>query len=106
MYPKCIVVEEFNVKLLSPELTRGQLENLHAEATNIFKRYFEEKSCECIRCSKDIASRFEQLLNDGVYNVAKLRTSEPLYEAYDYAFGTLEADWLPKFFHSNEVRYT
>jgi hypothetical protein len=43
------------------------------------------------------------LIKDGVYSVAKLRTSKPLYQAYEHTFTTLEKLWLPAFFHSNEV---
>lgn len=97
------VSEEFNIKLLSPELTETEDQNLHAEASNLFELYFEEESSSYLGCPKSVGVRFRQLLNDGVHKVAKLRTSEPLYEAYDYAFGVLETEWLGHFFHSNEV---
>lgn len=84
-------------------MSKKQLENLHTEAMNLFKIYFDRKSEDCISCPSHIGLQFEQLLHEGVYNVAKLRTSEPLYQAYDYAYNILEKDLLPGFFHSNEV---
>lgn len=98
-----VIVEDFNSKLLTPDMSKKQLENLHAEAVNLYKIYFDHKSPDCIGCSMQIELQLNQLLQEGVYNVAKLRTSEPLYQAYDYAFNVLESEWLPAFFHSNEV---
>lgn len=95
--------EDFNGKLLTPDLSKLQLETLHDEALNLYKSYFDKKSSDYIECSEKISLRLKELLSDGRYSVAKLRTTEPLYEAYDYAFGILENEWLPPFFYSNEV---
>ncbi|KAK4877057.1 hypothetical protein RN001_009563 [Aquatica leii] len=98
----CLDIEDFNNKLLIPDMSKKQLENLHAEALNIYKIYFDHKSNDYIGFNNKINDQLQRLLEEGVYNVAKLRTSEPLYKAYDFAFNVLEKDWLPGFFHSNE----
>lgn len=98
-----IFVDEFNNKLLTPDLSKKQLENLHAEATTLYKEYFDAENASFIGCSTDIAENFKKLLNDGVHHVAKFRTSEPLYQAYEHALNILENELLPPFFHSNEV---
>ncbi|XP_031347622.1 sorting nexin-14-like isoform X2 [Photinus pyralis] len=98
----CLDIEEFNHKLLIPDMSKKQLEILHTEALNIYKIYFDDKSDDYIGCGRDIELKLWQLLQEGVYHVAKLQTSEPLYKAYDFAFNVLEKDWLPQFFHSNE----
>ncbi|KAK5642032.1 hypothetical protein RI129_008199 [Pyrocoelia pectoralis] len=98
----CLDVEEFNNKLLVPDMSKKQLESLHTEALNIYKIYFDHRSDDYVGCGQDIELNLWQLLQEGVYNVAKLQTSEPLYKAYDFAFNILERDWLPQFFHSNE----
>ncbi|KRT81499.1 hypothetical protein AMK59_5266, partial [Oryctes borbonicus] len=98
----CLDVEQFNVKLILPDLSKRQLENLHTEALNLYKIYISPKSPDFIGCPDDIVTDLYRLLEEGVYNVAKLRTSEPLYKAYDHAFGVLENNHLPEFYHSNE----
>lgn len=97
------ISEQFNVKLILPDLSKRQLENLHTEALNLYKIYISPKSPDFIGCTDDIVTDLYRLLDEGVYNVAKLRTSEPLYKAYDHAFGVLENNHLPEFYHSNEV---
>lgn len=99
----CIVLEEFNNKLLKPELTKQQLEILHVEASKLYENYFSKNSSDFIGCPASISDKLKELLTEGIYNVAKLRTSEPLFEAFDYTFVVLEKDWLPIFYHSNEV---
>ncbi|KAF5269937.1 hypothetical protein FQR65_LT05736 [Abscondita terminalis] len=99
----CLDIEDFNNKLLIPDMSKKQLENLHGEALNIYKIYFDQKSNDYIGCEKEIEAQLLHLLQEGVYNIAKLQTAEPLYKAYEFAFNRLENDWLPGFFHSNEV---
>ncbi|XP_025833224.1 sorting nexin-14 isoform X2 [Agrilus planipennis] len=98
----CLDIEEFNDKLLNPDLTKKELESIHESAQNLYKMYFDSESFEYIGCSQQIATEFKHLLQKGIYNIVKLRTSEPLYQAYDYAYSHLECEWLPLFFHSNE----
>lgn len=96
--------DEFNSKLLMPDLSKKQLEDLHTEATVLYKEYFDaENASNFIGCSSQIVENFKKLLNEGVYHVAKFRTAEPLYQAYEHALNILENDLLPPFFHSNEV---
>ncbi|ERL90742.1 hypothetical protein D910_08089 [Dendroctonus ponderosae] len=97
----CLDVDDFNAKLLTPDLTKKQLEELHVQALNLHKEYFQEDSFNFIGCSSGICAQFSALIDD-IYRVAKLRTSKPLYQAYDFAFNQLEGLWLPQFFHSNE----
>lgn len=98
-----IFVDEFNNKLLTPDLSKKQLENLHAEATRLYNEYFDTNNTSFIGCSMEIVENFQKLLNEGVYQVAKFRTSEPLYQAYEHALSILENELLLPFFHSNEV---
>lgn len=98
----CMDVEEFNNKLLTPDLSKRQLEDLHTEALNLYKVYLDVNSVEFIGCSEDVVENLKELLSQGVYNVHKLRTSEPLFEAFDFAWTSLESKWLPLFYHSNE----
>lgn len=96
------VIDDFNTKLLTPDLTKKQLEELHVQALNLHKEYFQEGSFNFIGCSSETCLQFSALIDD-IYSVAKLRTSKPLYQAYDFAINQLEGLCLPQFFHSNEV---
>lgn len=99
----CRNVEDFNLKLLTPELSKLELDVLHKEATQIFHLYLQETSSDFIGCPSHISFSVEKLLNAGPNGIPKFRTSTPLYKAYDYAFNILEIEWLPVFFHSDEV---
>lgn len=99
----CFLLDEFNTKLLTPDLSKKELENLHKEATTLYNEYFDARNLNFICCSEDIIKNFHHLLQGGVYDVAKFSTSEPLYQAYEHALNILEKDYLPQFFHSNEV---
>lgn len=99
-----IITDEFNTKLLTPDLSKKELENLHNEATKLYSEYFDARNGNFIGCSESITKNFYHLLQGGVYDVAKFSTSEPLYQAYEHALNILEKDYLPQFFHSNEVR--
>lgn len=98
-----MILDEFNTKLLTPDLSKKELENLHKEATKLYTEYFNVHNENFIGCSAEIINNFHQLLQGGVYDVAKFCTSEPLYQAYEHALNILEKDYLPQFFHSNEV---
>lgn len=81
------------------------MENLHLEATRLYKLYLSSDSADFVGCPDKIISKLNNLLEEGVYNVFKLRTSEPLFQAFDFVFSILENEWLPLFYHSNEVIY-
>ncbi|CAG9770654.1 unnamed protein product [Ceutorhynchus assimilis] len=97
----CLDVDDFNTKLLTPDLSKKLLEELHCQASKLYSEYLNGESFNFIGCSREISCEFSMLISD-IYSVAKLRTSKPLYQAYDFAFNHLENFWLPQFFHSNE----
>ncbi|XP_050301492.1 sorting nexin-14-like isoform X2 [Anthonomus grandis grandis] len=97
----CLDVDDFNTKLLTPDLSKKELKELHEQALKLHKEYLNDDSYNFIGCSDTICKEFSELIDD-IYTVAKLRTSKPLYQAYDFAFNHLESIWMPQFFHSNE----
>ncbi|CAH0546449.1 unnamed protein product [Brassicogethes aeneus] len=98
----CLNVDEFNQLLLKPDLTKEQLEKLHTDAQKLYKEYLYKDSVNYIRCSENISNEFNSLIKEGVHNIAKLRTSTPLFMAYEHTFSVLENIWLPQFYHSSE----
>lgn len=86
-------------------MLKKDLDALHLEANQLHQLYLKEHSSDYIGCPPEIALSFETLLLGGSQNIPMLRTSPPLYKAYDYAFGILETKWLPLFYHSDEVSH-
>ncbi|XP_072378466.1 sorting nexin-14-like isoform X1 [Diabrotica undecimpunctata] len=98
----CLAVDDFNVKLLTPELSKKQVEELQVEATKLFKEYLDKNSFSFISCPSEISEDFKCLMQDD-YAVEKLsKQSKLLYTAYDFVINALESIWLPQFFHSTE----
>ncbi|KAJ8911435.1 hypothetical protein NQ315_005968 [Exocentrus adspersus] len=98
----CLDVDDFNTKLLTPNLSKKQLEELHSDATKLYKDYLDKESVNFIGCSDDILADFCQLISETHITEKLRKLSKLLYRAYDYTFNELESIWLPQFFHSNE----
>lgn len=95
--------DDFNTKMLTPDLSKKQIEELHEDALRLYKEYLDKDSYNFISCPTDISLDFEYLVKE-YYSIEKLtKSSKLLYKAYDYTFTALETVWLSKFFHSSEV---
>lgn len=91
------------MNLLTPDLSKKQVEELHVDALKLYKDYLNKESYNFISCPTDILQELDYLVQD-YYSVEKLtKLSKLLYKAYDHTFTILENVWLPKFFHSSEV---
>lgn len=98
-----MILDDFNVKLLTPDLSKKQVEELHMDAVKLYKDYLDKGSFNCISCPSNILQDFDYLVQE-YYSFEKLtKLSKLLYKAYDYIVVLLETVWLPKFFHSTEV---
>uniref|UniRef100_A0A8C7LWL8 Sorting nexin 14 n=1 Tax=Oncorhynchus mykiss TaxID=8022 RepID=A0A8C7LWL8_ONCMY len=75
-----VIPEEFNDKILCPELSDSELQRLHGEPF------------------------FVQIFAQGPYEgVVKLQTMHCLFEAYEHVLSLLESVFTPMFCHSDEV---
>ncbi|CAG9861895.1 unnamed protein product [Phyllotreta striolata] len=98
----CLDVDDFNSKMLMPELSKKQIEELHNDALKLYKEYLDKSSFSYISCPSDISEDFKFLMQD-IYAVEKIsKLSKLLCAAYEFVFNILENVWLPQFFHSNE----
>ena len=50
----CHVAEEFNNRLLTPELSESQLMDLHRQLSDLYRMYIDPDSLDCVRLDDDI----------------------------------------------------
>ncbi|KAJ9589467.1 hypothetical protein L9F63_017328, partial [Diploptera punctata] len=101
----CLDVEEFNRKMLTPELSKQDLENLYKEAWDLFSVYFNMESPDKIHFSQQVVNEMHAVLQEPAENIVKLRTTPPLFQAYEYAYSLLENSLCP-LFHESDDYYT
>nr|CAD7440331.1 unnamed protein product [Timema bartmani] len=98
----CLDVEEFNRKMLTPDLGKLDLENLYREAWDLFSVYFSPVSPDRILFSPAVVEGMRRILQEPPENIVKLRTTPPLFQAYEYAYSLLENNLCPLFHQSDD----
>ncbi|XP_021925834.1 sorting nexin-14-like isoform X2 [Zootermopsis nevadensis] len=101
----CLDVEEFNRKMLTPDVNKQDLENLYKEAWDLFSVYFSLESPDRIHFSQQVVTEMHAVLQEPAENIVKLRTTPPLFQAYEYAYSLLENSLCP-LFHESDDYYT
>lgn len=98
----CLAVEEFNDKILHPELSDSELQSLHGEVVHIYETYCLDESIDKINFDPFIVEEIKNIA-EGPYNgVVKLQTMTSLFEAYEHVLSLLEKVFTPMFCHSDE----
>ncbi|XP_074166461.1 sorting nexin-14 isoform X13 [Sminthopsis crassicaudata] len=98
----CLTVEEFNDRILRPELSNDEMMSLHEEVKKIYKTYCLDESIDKIRFDPFIVEEIQRIA-DGIYiDVVKLQTMRCLFEAYEHVLSLLENVFTPMFCHSDE----
>uniref|UniRef100_A0A8C4HW86 Sorting nexin 14 n=1 Tax=Dicentrarchus labrax TaxID=13489 RepID=A0A8C4HW86_DICLA len=100
----CLTVEEFNDKILSPELSDSELQRLHGEVLHIYETYCLDESIDKISFDKFIVEEIRNIAKGPYTGVVKLQTMRCLFEAYEHVLSLLERVFTPMFCHSDEVR--
>ncbi|GFG30201.1 hypothetical protein Cfor_10179, partial [Coptotermes formosanus] len=98
----CLDVEEFNRKMLTPDVNKQELEHLYKEAWDLFSVYFSPESPDRIHFSEQIVMEMHAVLQEPAENIVKLRTTPPLFQAYEYAYSLLENSLCPLFHESDD----
>lgn len=98
----CLAVEEFNDKILSPELSDGELQRLHGEVVHIYETYCLDESIDKISFDKFIVEDIRSIATGPYCEVVKLQTMHCLFEAYEHVLSLLERVFTPMFCHSDE----
>ncbi|XP_041661147.1 sorting nexin-14 isoform X4 [Cheilinus undulatus] len=98
----CLTVEEFNDKILSPELSDSELQRLHGEVVHIYETYCLDESIDKISFDQFIVEEIRNIAKGPYSSVVKLQTMRCLFEAYEHVLSLLEKVFTPMFCHSDE----
>uniref|UniRef100_H3C893 Sorting nexin 14 n=1 Tax=Tetraodon nigroviridis TaxID=99883 RepID=H3C893_TETNG len=98
----CLAVEEFNDRILCPELSDSQKMMLHEELRKIYETYCLDESIDKIRFDPFIVEDNLPVAEGPYPQVVKLQTMRCLFEAYEHVLSLLENVFTPMFCHSDE----
>ncbi|XP_064268651.1 sorting nexin-14 isoform X2 [Passer domesticus] len=98
----CLAVEEFNDRILRPELSDTEKMSLHDEVQKIYKTYCLDESIDKIRFDPFIVEEIQRIAEGPYEDVVKLQTMRCLFEAYEHVLSLLEKVFTPMFCHSDE----
>ncbi|XP_033368780.1 sorting nexin-14 isoform X5 [Parus major] len=98
----CLTVEEFNDRILRPELSDSEKMSLHDEVQKIYKTYCLDESIDKIRFDPFIVEEIKKIAEGPYMDVVKLQTMRCLFEAYEHVLSLLENVFTPMFCHSDE----
>ncbi|KAL5007355.1 hypothetical protein ScPMuIL_016161 [Solemya velum] len=97
----CLACEDFNQRILSPDLSQGELVELHQSAKDLYRNYCAQTALDRIKFDEDIVSELKDIVEGPTDLIIRLRTSTPLFKAYEHAFDLLETTFLPLFHQSH-----
>ncbi|KAJ8288637.1 hypothetical protein COCON_G00012960 [Conger conger] len=98
----CLTVEEFNDKILCPELSDSEMLMLHEEVKKIYETYCLDESVDKIRFDPFIVEEIQNIAEGPYTGVVRLQTMRCLFEAYEHVLSLLENVFTPMFCHSDE----
>eukprot|EP00064_Thunnus_orientalis_P005653 superscaffoldBa00000566_g5667 len=98
----CLAVEEFNDRILCPELSDSEKMMLHEEVKKIYETYCLDESVDKIRFDPFIVEEIRNIAEGPYSEVVKLQTMRCLFEAYEHVLSLLENVFTPMFCHSDE----
>ncbi|XKL62889.1 hypothetical protein PGB90_002722 [Kerria lacca] len=94
----CIDIENFNERIFNSAFENKELDYLYRDAWDLYSVYFSNRSPNCIKFPKDLASALRKTLSK---DVLKLKSSNILYEAYTYVYSQL-SNYCHEFHNSSE----
>ncbi|XP_024146813.1 sorting nexin-14 [Oryzias melastigma] len=98
----CLAVEEFNDKILSPELSDAELQRLHGEVLHMYQTYCLDESVDKISFDASVVEEIRNIASGPYPDVVKLQKTPCLFEAYEHVLSLLESVFTPMFCHSDE----
>lgn len=97
----CLGVDDFNKRILNPDLTQDQLISLHKDINEMYCTYFAYGAVDRINFEDDIVQEMRKVAESEPANVILLRTTTTLFRAYDHAYSQLEDIYCPLFHQSS-----
>uniref|UniRef100_A0A8C5CES0 Sorting nexin 14 n=1 Tax=Gadus morhua TaxID=8049 RepID=A0A8C5CES0_GADMO len=91
----CLSVEEFNDRILRPELSEEQLQALHGEVQHLHQAYCLDHSPDKIRLQPAIVEEIQNIAEGPYPGVVRLQTLPCLFQAYEHVLSLLEDVFTP-----------
>ncbi|XP_040583246.1 sorting nexin-14 isoform X2 [Lepeophtheirus salmonis] len=98
----CLTVEDFNKRIMDPHVNNEELDQLHSEAVNLFDTYLKRSSPHRVNVSIELVEEIRRVLMKPVADIVELRTTTPLFNAYEEVYNYLELEMCPSFHTSEE----
>merc|ERR1719320_197282 len=98
----CLAVEDFNKKMMVVDLKEEALVVLHKDAKQLYDTYIKLGANNFIKFDDDIIKDVANIINQGHKNIQKLRTTPPLFRAYEQVYNNLQDNLCPQFHKSDE----
>eukprot|EP00092_Neocalanus_flemingeri_P010563 GFUD01011379.1.p1 GENE.GFUD01011379.1~~GFUD01011379.1.p1 ORF type:complete len:908 (-),score=173.35 GFUD01011379.1:129-2510(-) len=98
----CLAVEDFNKKMMVVDLKEEDLVTLHKDAKQLYDTYIKLGANNFIKFDDDIIKDVGNIINQGHKSIQKLRTTPPLFRAYEQVYNNLEDNLCPQFHTSDE----
>ncbi|XP_046854621.1 sorting nexin-14-like isoform X2 [Xenia sp. Carnegie-2017] len=98
----CLSLDDFNKRILVPNLTHQDKEKLIEEANTLYGKYFVKGSPDFIEFDEDIVASLRKVLESSFDQLTPLEMATPLYRAYEHVFDLLEHIYLPLFHQSDQ----
>ncbi|XP_032440741.1 sorting nexin-14 isoform X2 [Xiphophorus hellerii] len=98
----CLAAEEFNERILSPDLSDPELRRLHAEVLHIYQTFCRDDSADKIRFDPAVVEGIRSVAVAPYSQVVALQRKPFLFQAYELVLSLLEDVFTPMFCHSDE----
>ncbi|XP_014826771.1 PREDICTED: sorting nexin-14-like isoform X3 [Poecilia mexicana] len=98
----CLAVEEFNERILSPDLSDPELKRLHDEVLHIYRTFCRDDSADKIRFDPAVVEGIRSVVVAPYSQVVALQKKPFLFQAYELVLSLLEEVFTPMFCHSDE----
>ena len=85
------------------DLKEEDLKTLHSNAKDLFDSYIKKGAINFIQFDEEIIRDISNIISQGHKEIQKLRTSPPLFRAYEQVYNNLEDNLCPQFHTSDEV---
>ncbi|KAL8561662.1 hypothetical protein ACOMHN_001394 [Nucella lapillus] len=98
----CLSCEDFNKQILSPDVSQSEFVALHNAAKDLYRTYVAPDALDRIKFDEDVVTELRDVVEGPPDQVIRLRTSTPLFKAYEHAYDLLQHTFLPMFHQSDD----